>query len=66
MEESVASASRARDRGGDGAAARRPALRALLLAGSIAHGFEQADSDVDLLIVVDEDDYQAWLCEGRL
>jgi len=31
---------------------RDPAVRALLLGGSIAHGFESAASDVDLLIVV--------------
>ncbi len=43
-----------------------PTLRALLLGGSIAHGFERADSDVDLLIVVDESDYQARLHESRL
>ena len=31
-----------------------PEVKALLLAGSIAHGFQSADSDVDLLIVVSD------------
>ncbi|KAL2024259.1 hypothetical protein VTK56DRAFT_9415 [Thermocarpiscus australiensis] len=34
-----------------------PAVLALLLSGSIAHGFASADSDVDLLIVLSEDDF---------
>ena len=45
---------------------RDPALRALLLGGSIAHGFERPDSDVDLLIVVDDAEYTARMREGRV
>jgi hypothetical protein len=43
-----------------------PEVRALLLGGSIAHGFERAESDVDLLIVVSDDDHDARLREGRV
>jgi hypothetical protein len=45
---------------------REPEVRALLLGGSIAHGFETAESDVDLLIVVSDDDYDARMREGRV
>lgn len=31
---------------------------ALLLSGSIAHGFQSATSDVDIMIFVSEEDYQ--------
>ena len=44
---------------------RDPEVRALLLGGSIAHGFESAASDVDLLIVVTDADYDARMGEGR-
>jgi predicted nucleotidyltransferase len=33
---------------------------ALLSSGSIAHGFESEDSDVDILIIVTEEEYQRW------
>lgn len=41
-------------------------VRALLLGGSIAHGFARSDSDVDVSIVVDAADYQARRREHRL
>jgi hypothetical protein len=37
---------------------RDPDVLALLLGGSIAHGFETASSDVDILIIVSEADYR--------
>jgi len=36
----------------------------LLLCGSIAHGFENEDSDVDILIILSEDEYQKQLQTG--
>ncbi|HEY3340607.1 MAG TPA: nucleotidyltransferase domain-containing protein [Anaerolineae bacterium] len=33
-------------------------VQALLLGGSLAHGFESNTSDVDIMIIVDEDEYQ--------
>ena len=45
---------------------RDPEVRALLLGGSIAHGFESPASDVDLLIVVADEDYDARMREGRV
>jgi predicted nucleotidyltransferase len=39
---------------------------AVYLAGSIAHGFERADSDVDLVIVVDDEAHAARAREHRL
>lgn len=36
----------------------QPGIQALLLAGSIAHGFAQESSDVDVLMIVTEDEYQ--------
>lgn len=42
-----------------------PEVRALLLGGSIAHGFARPDSDVDLLIVVSDADHEARRREGR-
>jgi hypothetical protein len=39
---------------------------ALILGGSIAHGFEKSDSDIDVSIVVDTAEYQARKSEGRL
>ena len=43
-----------------------PEVQALLLGGSIAHGFERPDSDVDLLIVVSDADHAAREREGRM
>ncbi|KAH8878825.1 hypothetical protein GQ53DRAFT_673350 [Thozetella sp. PMI_491] len=43
-----------------------PEVQALLLSGSIAHGFESETSDIDILIVVSEDDYQGRIQSGRL
>ena len=37
---------------------RDPEVLALLLGGSIAHGFETASSDVDIMIFVSDEDYQ--------
>lgn len=41
-------------------------VRALILGGSIAHGFARPDSDVDVSIVVDTADYQRRTRENRL
>ncbi|KAM7210816.1 hypothetical protein V8F06_013796 [Rhypophila decipiens] len=41
-----------------------PDVLALLLTGSIAHGFAAADSDVDVLVVLTEEAYQARLDAG--
>jgi hypothetical protein len=43
-----------------------PEVEALLLAGSIAHGFASPRSDVDLLVVVSDAAWEARLREGRL
>lgn len=43
-----------------------PGVRALLLGGSIAHGFGQPSSDVDIMIVIDEDEYQQRLADNRM
>lgn len=43
---------------------RDPAVRALLLGGSIAHGFASETSDVDFLIVVDDAEHEARLRRG--
>lgn len=45
---------------------RDPEVLALLLAGSIAHGFETPVSDVDILIVVAEADHRKRLEENRV
>ena len=37
---------------------RDPEVLALLLGGSIAHGFETASSDVDIMIFISDEDYQ--------
>lgn len=37
---------------------------ALLLSGSIAHGFEDADSDVDILIVLSNEEYEKLVMSG--
>ncbi|KAF2274066.1 uncharacterized protein EI97DRAFT_502954 [Westerdykella ornata] len=42
-----------------------PSVLALLLSGSIAHGFENAESDVDILIVLSDEDYANLLSNGR-
>lgn len=43
-----------------------PHVLALLLSGSIAHGFETADSDVDVLIVLTEDEFVKRTRTGQL
>ncbi|MGE5376982.1 MAG: nucleotidyltransferase domain-containing protein [Bacteroidota bacterium] len=45
---------------------RDPDVLALLLAGSIAHGYETSSSDVDILILVSEADHQKRLEENRV
>lgn len=32
---------------------------AILVVGSIAHGFEKPNSDVDIILVVDDDEYES-------
>jgi hypothetical protein len=43
-----------------------PEILALLLGGSLAHGFARPDSDVDLLIVVSDEAHEARLRSGAL
>src|SRR5678815_872742 len=43
-----------------------PEVLALLLGGSIAHGFESPTSDVDILIFVSDEDYQKRFAENRI
>lgn len=45
---------------------RDPNVLALLLSGSIAHGFESPTSDVDIMIFLSEQDYQKHLQTGQL
>ena len=45
---------------------RDPAVLALLLSGSIAHGFESAASDVDIMIFLAEEEYQKRLQTGQI
>src|SRR5512140_1736036 len=45
---------------------RDPQVLALLLSGSIAHGFESETSDVDILIFVPEEEYQKRLQRGQV
>jgi predicted nucleotidyltransferase len=45
---------------------RDPEVQALLLSGSIAHGFQSPSSDVDIMIFVSEDDYQKRFQAGQL
>jgi len=45
---------------------RDPEVLALLLSGSIAHGFESESSDVDILIFLSEEEYQKRLQTGQL
>ena len=42
-----------------------PEVQALIIAGSIAHGFALPESDVDILIVVTEEDYEKRKKENR-
>ena len=43
-----------------------PGVLAVVLGGSIAHGFAAEDSDIDVLIVVSDDEYAERLRDGRL
>jgi predicted nucleotidyltransferase len=43
----------------------QPGVRALLLAGSLAHGFGTEASDVDVMIVVSDAEWAARAAEGR-
>jgi predicted nucleotidyltransferase len=43
-----------------------PQVLALLLSGSIAHGFESETSDVDIMIFISEEDYQRRFQTGQL
>ena len=43
-----------------------PEVEALILGGSIAHGFARPDSDIDLMIIVSDREYEERLREGRL
>jgi predicted nucleotidyltransferase len=45
---------------------RDPEVLALLLSGSIAHGFQSAASDVDIMIFISENDYQKRFQAGQL
>lgn len=45
---------------------RDPQVLALLLSGSIAHGFESATSDVDILIFLSEEEHQKRLQTGQV
>src|SRR5438270_6764301 len=44
----------------------RAGVRAVLLTGSVATGRERADSDVDLVVVVDDEQWDAALRGGRI
>ena len=45
---------------------RDPEVQALLLSGSIAHGFQVPASDVDIMIFISEEDYQKHIQSGQL
>jgi predicted nucleotidyltransferase len=45
---------------------RDPEVLALLLGGSIVHGFETPTSDVDIMIFVSDEDYQKRFVENRI
>jgi predicted nucleotidyltransferase len=45
---------------------RDPEVQALLLSGSIAHGFQAPNSDIDIMIFVAEEDYQKSYQTGQL
>jgi hypothetical protein len=42
-----------------------PSVLALLVSGSIAHGFETAESDVDILIILSDEEYMNLVKSGR-
>ena len=42
-----------------------PAVESLILGGSLAHGFSTASSDVDVIMVVSEEEYQQRLGQGQ-
>ncbi|GMK40877.1 hypothetical protein PCCS19_39330 [Paenibacillus sp. CCS19] len=43
-----------------------PAVLAILLGGSLAHGFAKPDSDVDVMLIVDESDYERRKASNQL
>lgn len=43
-----------------------PEVRALILGGSVAHGFAAPGSDIDVMLVVADEEYEQRLREGRL
>ncbi len=43
-----------------------PEVQALLLGGSIAHQYESADSDVDIMIVVSPEEHASRIAQGQL
>ncbi|MBO9600555.1 MAG: nucleotidyltransferase domain-containing protein [Cohnella sp.] len=43
-----------------------PAVLAILLGGSLAHGFAKPDSDVDVMLIVEESDYERRKASNRL
>jgi len=45
---------------------KEPGVEALLLGGSLAHGFETATSDIDLMIIVSDQDYAQRLSQGHI
>ncbi|RPI47795.1 MAG: hypothetical protein EHM56_14460 [Chloroflexi bacterium] len=45
---------------------RDPEVQALLLSGSIAHGFQSPTSDVDIMIFVSDEDYQKHVASGQI
>lgn len=45
---------------------RDPEVIALLLGGSIAHGFETETSDVDIVIFVSDEEYQRRLASNQI
>jgi len=45
---------------------RDPEVLALLLGGSIAHGFETPTSDIDLMVFVSDEDYKKRFAENRI
>ena len=44
--------------------AKDPAVRGLLLGGSIAHGFQSAESDIDVMILVSDEDHRERMRTG--
>lgn len=41
-----------------------PDVEALILGGSLAHGYEKPDSDIDIMIIVSDDRYEKQLANG--